>query len=846
MPVAREAQVPHRKIEVDQCIRPAMSSAWFRAIHEFRYGCRRAKARPLHAITLICVVALGTSVPTAVFILANWLFVRPIAGVADPEHLVTVRFERAPGQGTRISNADMHDLLTASPALAGMAAWDVGTNLHAKRPDGPSFVVRGTVVQGDYFGVLGIIPQTGRTFTTAELLPHSTDRVAVVSDALWRAQWARAPDVVGTTFVLNAKPYTVVGVAPRGFHGTDKTAEVDVWVPLPVHRELQYRSVDLSQRGPRAAVASEAIARLTDNATPQLAQEQLRTAMSNLVKSHPLVNAIYKSNIPTVYSGVGLPPLLRTTARDSMAVMLGIASLFWLLAVGNMTTLFLLRGVDHSLGDAIRLVLGATRASVIRESCVEAMLLMLLGGILGSGIAYALSHMLVGTGLFGLPVLRAPAFDWRVLSFVLGTAVIAGVFVAVVSELSSTKGTAWSRTQVASAGGRTPHGGSLRNVLVVLQIAGAVTILSGAFLLVATMSRLQTVQLGYRTEDVWVFGYNPAPQGYDGRARASLDNRVLQHVASLPGVASASLASSPPMNVGSMRYVVSSPDGNVEIEAEALEVTGRYFDTLGIRILDGRVFTAREELAPLNEKVGAILSASAAKGLFGGERAVGRTVRVKAFVVTDQPVVGVTEDVRLRGYREGPTAAIYLPLGAAWQPARFLLVRSAPLAKAVGPAVASAMQRVDRLVPLFRAEPLSDGLARTIAEERLLARLLDVCSALAITLAAVGVYGVTACSVAQRRRDIGINIALGASYGAVVSQTMRHAATIFLGGAALGCVGAYSLSQLIASRLFGATSADSISVGAALALMAVTVMTASARPAMQAARVDVVAVLKSE
>lgn len=833
--------------EVREAMREAWGTLWpENLLRDVRIGWRSLRRSPAFTGAAVLTLALGIGATTAVFTLVNWLLIRPVPGVAAPEELVVVRLERESGQGTGISDANIQDLQSATPALTALVGWQGGSaNLQARVSNGAPFVVRGTVVQGDYFGLLGLKPHVGRWFTEDEWSTRGAGTVIVISERFWLARLGGAPTVVGSSILLNAQPYTIVGVARRGFHGTERTLDLDIWLPPAAYGRLQHRSVDLSQRARSASVFFELVGRLRRGATPGLAQAQLRDGMVALVAQYPDANAVYKANIPAVYAGIGLPVLVRDSTARTLRLLLWVVSVLLLIAIANLVNLMLVRGASRFADSSVRLALGATRERVLQQHLVEGFLLVLVGGAAGVCLALAFSTGFEGQSLLGLPVIDKLPLDWRVVAFAFGAAALAGLISSFVSGLATVGPTAWRGIKAVSPKAGGAQGRILRNSFTVLQIAAAITMVSGALLLVRTVTNLRAVPLGFDPKGVFVFGYNPSPQGYDVGARRTLDERLIRTVLSTPGVTSASLGSALPMAVGST-YAVAAEGEGTTIQAYGLEVTAEYFKTLGTPLAAGRSFTADEQYSRAEAGRGVVLSSAAARALFSDGQAVGRIVRVRGPVATDQMVLGVTEDVRLRGRRGPPTAAIYLPLGAAFQPTRFLVVRSALPRGQTERRVTDVLAGIDSSIPFFRVEAFSDGVLRPIAEENLLAKLLSICALMSVTLAAVGVYGVVAYSIAQRRHEIGVRMALGAARTRIAALMVRQTLHLLVIGSVLGLGGAYALSRVLASRLFGIAAVDPFAYGWALASLAAVSIAASLIPALRAASVDVVAALRPE
>jgi putative ABC transport system permease protein len=591
---------------------------------------------------------------------------------------------------------------------------------------------------------------------------------------------------------------------------------------------------------------SELIGRLSAGSTPAQVEQQLRAAMASLVGLYPDANAIYAESVPGVHAGIGVPVSARDGTLRTMRLLFGIVTVLLLIACANVANLLLFRGVTRHGEVAVRRALGASGARLAQQHVAEGLLLSLLGGIAGVGVAAALSVIFRGQGLPGLPVVDAIPLDARVVAF----ALIASLFTCIVFTL--VPAFAALRTTLAGAmraTGRSPvsHGAGLRSALTVVQVAASLALLIGALLLVRTVQNLQVVERGLDPDAVLAYGYDPSPQGHDGEAARAFRRRLLDDVAVLPGIRSVSITSSLPVPGDRMMARISVPGSDVgPVAAASFDVSADHFTTLGTRILSGRSFTATEQHDPPSAGSGVVLGAAAALALFGDSDAVGRIVDVHGFTgTTRQPVIGIAEDVRI-GARDDVMPTIYQPIGAAALPLGYILVRSDLPPAQTERVIADALGRIDPNIPFFHAESLGQGFHRAIAEERLLARVLSLFAVLAVALAGIGLYGVVAYAVAGRRREIGIRMALGARAGSVLGLVARQSFALLGVGVTLGALGGYAISRLLASRIYGVTAVDPATYIAAVAGFAIVAALATGVPARAATRVDPIETLRQE
>jgi putative ABC transport system permease protein len=824
--------------------RDARGLVWLENVwRDVRFAARGLARNAGFTTVAVLTLAVGIGATTAVFALTNSLLLRPIAGVRAEEELVVIQLSPERGVVTGISHANLEDLRAGTPALSGLAGVSSRT-LQARAPGGDPFELKAAIVEGDYFGVLGLQPHEGRWFTSDERAPHAAGDVVVISERFRSAYFGRSQNIIGRTLHLNAASYTIVGVAPPAFHGIDRTSAIDVWLPPAAYGRTSHRGVDASDR--RASMFYDLVGRLAPGATASRAEQQLRATMSALVERHPSVNAEYAEYVPTVYPGIGVPVGVRPQTSRTLRLLLAAVSMLLLIACANVANLLLIRGVSRHGENAVRRALGASDGRLLQQHVADGVLLSLVGGSAGVAVALALRKALEGQSLFGLPAIEDVGLDWRVLGFALGAALFTGVLFTLTPALTALRGNV---SAVVRATGRsiTGDGARLRSALTILQIAASLTLLVGALLLVRTVHHLVGVDRGYDPDAVLAYGYDPSPQGHDADAARALRRRLLDDVAAQPGIQSASVTSFLPVPDDRPVYRISVPGSSEEpLRVAGFDVSAAYFETVGTAIVAGRAFTADEQHQPAQAAPGVILSAATARALFGDAHAVGRVIELRGFTGTaQQRVIGVAEEVRM-GRRDDVMPTVYQTLGAAALPHGYILVRSSMSAAQTQRVVADALARIDPNIPFFRAESLGDSLRRSIAEERLLARLLSLFAALAIVLAGIGLYGVVAYSVARRRREMGIRVALGARTGEVVRLVADQSLKLVAAGALLGTLGGYVLSNALGSRIFGVTPLDPATYIAAILTFAAVAALASALPARSATRVDPIETLRQE
>ena len=821
---------------------------------DFRYGIRSLRRRRGFAIIAVLTVALGIGATTAVFGLANWIILRPVPGVRDANELVTVEFQKQPGKMIGVGSATIADLARGTPALSGLAGHAPLSAVQVAMAGAGALSLAGDVVTGDYFGVLGVRPRLGRFFGPAELNPSLETRTIVISDRLWRDMFGEARDVIGQTMRINGGTFTIIGVAPPPFRGTERIGKVDVWFSPGVYTFLRRMRIaagsGMADRGNRTF--RELIGRLHPGATPAAAEAQLRHVMSGLVATYPKDLELLTAYRATVTPEIGLMPFDRERIESTMRLLLGIVSLVLVLACANTANLLLFRGLRRRPEFAVRRALGASTSRLFRQHVVEGITLGTLGGASGILVALVLSRVFQGEQLLGYTPVEGIPLDQRVLGFSVGVAIGAGLLFGFVAAWCGQGRDFLAHLKEATRSG-TSSGGQLRGALTIVQVAASLALVITALLLAQTLRNLRRVDLGFEPHDVFAFNVDPHPQGYSADRLRAFRRTLLDRVGSRPGVQSVAATMAGPFagatssrnDVGPANFEGKKwpiPDIGVAY------VSSGFFSAVGIRLLAGRDFTSVETDADSAHRSDAvIISAALARQLFGNETPLGKIFRQRSFDgAVQRRVVGIVGDTRLSSLRGAPEAVLYEPLSAAFQTNVGLIVRSHRPRRDVEALVRATVAEIDPALPISRSEMLTESIARSISAERVFAHLIGILAMLAVILAAVGLYSVIAYAVAERTREIGIRMALGARAATIVTMVVRQAGRVIVAGLLIGVALAVGVSRTLESRLFGVAPVDTITYVVSAALLVVLGAIASAQPARVATRVNPVDALRHD
>jgi putative ABC transport system permease protein len=825
--------------------RPGWRQAVDGVAADLRVSLRGIVRQPWSAATIVVTLALGMSATTAVFAVFNHVLYRPIPGIGDPEGLATIYFQPADRALTfrTAPRAALHALREADAFTALAAATDRELVV-VSRPGADAALVRVEFVTDGYFEALRVRPRAGRLLTAED---HSTRRsVAMISERWWRRELNGDPLAIGRSIELNREPVTIVGIMAdyRGW-GAVRIGTIDVWMPFDA-------SV---AEGASVSTHMSLVGRLRPAVTPAIAEQRLRGPFAPFAPGAKATMSIGGFSdappVPIVYPG--LHEINQERTRGSIAELypfaLGAGGLLLLLACANTANLLLARTMARARDLGVRSALGASRWRLARGQLIEAAALVAIA----AGAAVLLARMFVGVvqgeRLFTSgPALDAIALDWRVLAFVgaVGalTVVLFGLLPALAASRPRLPGAIALSSRVTRGSRR------LRAALVCVQLALAVMLLAGAGVLVRTMQNLRGIDLGMNPDGVVSFEIAPMRLGYSSERRVALVQEILDRLQRAPGVESAASAAPSPFSRG--RYPASLKvepvDEAAEHEVSTVTVSADYFETLRIRLRAGRSFTEAEARRPPSAQGVGIVNESLARQLFGETPAVGRHIYLSRAAQgwslnRTIEIVGVAGDTRFgANLRATGLPALYEPgqTGAA-----YFVRSSGPAAEAIA-AVRAAVREVEPGLPLADVGPIRATIDRLIPEERVLALLVGGIAAIAMLLGVVGVHAVISHTVAERTREFGIRIALGAPGGAVLRGVLRGVAVLAVVGLACGLALFAVASRLLESRIYGVSTMDPLTLAGVTVLLVAAALAGAWLPAIRATRVDPAVTLRVE
>jgi putative ABC transport system permease protein len=821
-------------------------------LQDWRFAWRGLVRAPGFAAVAIATLALGIGANSAIFTVVNAVVMRQLP-YAHPERLVRVTsdFTALGSVDVGLSQPELLDYRDRSglfDAVAGV--WAINANL--TEVDQPERV-EVLLASPNYFDVLGARPQVGRLFRPDDEGPGITE-VLVISDALWRRRFAASPDAIGRKLRIDNDWYTIVGVLPPEFRhpGRSVLTDVDAWAPTsfkqnPFPPEPQRFNNYITG----------AIARLKPGVSVEQARERLAAFGQSL-------RAAYPNDYP---ARAGWAPRLLPLREDlvgsvkaPLLIVFAAVGVVLLIACANIANLLLARASGRQREIAIRRALGSSRARLVRLLLTESLLLSGLGGIAGAILSVWLVELLLAIVPAGLPRLQEIQLDRQVVLFTallsLVTAVVFGSMPALYSS-STDVNDALKENARGTSSGR----GWLKSGLVVAEFALAVVLLVGATLLARSFWRVQHVELGFDPQNVltarlWLPQPNDPNQGrYSNRttghqARVTTYEEILRRAETLPGVSAAAMAGALPFD-GSRSQVVFTAEGT-ESDAQSSLPTSqltwaspRYFEVMGIRILNGRPFSEQDDA---NGLPAAIVSASIAKRSWPGQDPIGKRLHLGGPQAKNpwMIVVGVVDDMRNRRLEEDPKPAIYRPLKQNSNLAVSLVLKTRNDPDSLRAALASEVRAVDPDLPTYGVRPMEELIATATASRRFSTQLLSAFAVLALVLAAVGIYGVMAFVVGQRTREMGIRVALGAHPREVVTLVLREALVLAAAGVGAGAAAALAISRYLSGMLFEVRATDPGTYAGIAVLLTVTAAVAAWRPARRAAAVDPILALRAD
>lgn len=796
-------------------------------LQDLRYATRMLLKTPGFTLVAVLTLALGIGANTAIFTVVNALLLRPLP-YADPDRLVMV-WQDMRGRGGPADEwatpGNVADWRAAKHVFENVAA--IGGWRPTLMGDTEPEPITGEQVTHEYFPVLGVSTVLGRGFRAEDDIPNAP-RVALIGEELWKRRFGGDPQVLGRTITLSEIPHEIVGIVPAGFRPILSPA-AEIWRPMRLN----------TASPSRGAITLRVVARLPAGVPVGRAQAAASSLAQQLEATHPRFNHKVGFNLQPLHERVV------GDIRPGLLALLGAVAFVLLIACVNIANLLLVRGSSRGRELAVRVALGAARGRVLRQLLTESVLLAAIGGLAGLLFGVWAVDALVSTAPASAPRLNEIGLDGRVFGFAALLTVLTGLLFGLAPAIQASRGGATHSLKDGARGAAAGGGGALRRALIAVEVALALTLLTGGGLLLQTFVRLQAADLGFDPKNVLVGYVYPPPASYNTMEKHRVFyDQVLEKATALPGVRQAALASVLPLSGDSdMAFIIEGrPLAQNPSETPVTWyrlVSAGYFDAIGMRLRHGRAFADRDAAPSV------VVNEAFVRKYLPSEPAIGRRVRLGE----DTPwftIVGVAADARVQGARGDTRVEMFIPYWQMTEPGMNVILKAHGNAAALAPLLKEAVARIDRTVPVAGVELLSDRVAESIDQPRFFAVLAVAFAILALLLAAIGIYGVMAYVVAQRTTEIGVRMALGATPGEVFRLVLGDGLRTTALGVVVGVAGSLVVARWLTSLLFGVSPGDPMTLATTAALLMCIAAAACYLPARRATRVDPMVALRAE
>ena len=860
-----------------------------------RLSLRSLAKSPGFTLIALLSLALGIGANTAIFTLIHQVLLRNLP-VQHPEQLVLIGNSDGAGVAGGIDLGDFGLFpwyftreLQANPGpFQGIASYGSFVDKASVRlqsagsdPNQPSILAPAAIVSGNYFSVLGAQPVLGRAISPADDASPGSGAVVVLSHRFWQQSLASNPAVLGKILTINGTPFAIIGVMPANFLGLKQDLEpADLWAPISMQSAVWSQPSFLTRSGPYFL---HAFARLSPQTTADksaLAQsqnwldQQIRNGIrinSGAVIPPDRQQEISRHTVPLLPASHGVSQL-RNQYGDSLQILMAVVALVLLIACANLANFLLARAASRQREIATRLALGSSRGRIVRQSLIETILLSLAGGVAGLILAFGATRALVAFASQGADHIAIdPTPDTAVLLFTLGvsllTAMLFGLAPAFAAARTNSAVSLSSNARTAqSSGGRAAR--FWPKTLVTAQVMLSLLLLVGAGLFLRTLNNLQNQDYGFERTHLLLVEFNPSLVGYKPHQAPALHQQLIERLSALPGVRSVALSATPPISGGNWSSTFEpqgyTPAPKENVHSSLNRVTDRYFETAGIAIVAGRSFNSGDILSSL--KV-AIVNQTVAQRYFPKGDAIGRQLTMNIDNIKGPwRIVGITRDTKSGDPRNTKTdSMIYFPLAQmppfnAPDPAApnapleenqdqgvaLILVRTTGDPAQIIGELRAAVAGIDPNLPIVHIATIHETVDSFMTHDQLISRLTAIFSLLALTLAAIGLYGVMSYSVVRRTGEIGIRLALGAQSGTVLWMVLRESLTLLAIGIALGLPLTLATTRVIRQQLFGLSAVDPATFASAIAIVAAMTVIAAWLPARRAAKVDPMVALRCD
>jgi predicted permease len=831
-----------------------MTSLMTQIVQDIRYAVRLLAKNPGFTAVVVLTLALGIGANAAIFSITDKVLLQSLP-VQDPDQLVVLSAydpKEGPSIESTFSYGMYQDLRDRNDVFSGVITRG-SAQMNVSYAD-QNERVRGELVSGNFFDVLGVRPWAGRLFTQDDDRTQSAHPVAVISYNFWERRFAKDPNLIGKTIIVNEHPLTVIGVTPPSFYGVDLSNSPDVRVPMmmtPVFNPLPPTRLT-SRRHQWLSV----IARRKTGVSNEQAQASLDVLYRQVreLEAQDLPSSVSTAGRERFLAGrIALLPgdqglrSLQVDMKTSLLLLLGATCAVLLILCANLANLMMARATVRAPETAVRLALGAGRLRLMRQWLTEGIVLSILGGAVGIVIALWIKAALAAFIPQDFRANLNVPNDWRLYGFILGLAIVIGIAFSLVPAIQVARqafipGLRLESRSFTSAGRLL----SFRSALILVQVALSLPLLVSAALMVKTLQNLRSVDTGFGKENVLFASVNPTLNGYSAEGSMNFYNDLIAKTRALPGVESASLASDSPISGGwdQLGLVIEGykPREGERTSSDATFVSNDYFRVLGIPLLTGRDFNDQDRLG--TPKV-VIVNEKMARHFFGTIDVIGKRIGLED--TPDTTIVGVVKDAQYIDLRRPTRRHFYLPVTQQKQLTNLTLhVKTAAPPDTVAESLRAELKKIDPHLPLYNIKTLSGEIDESLIQERLVTWLSSAFGILASLLTALGLYGVLTFSVARRTREIGIRVALGAQRRDVFRLVMMRGVVLVGVGVLIGLGASVAFGRFIASLLFGVEPTNPLTLAIVSAGLVAIALLACYIPARRATKVDPLEALRYE